>query len=300
MVIGQTCVRGSSGGKGEGSRAVSSLAGFLATGGGRTILGAAKAPPGVNSCLIKMPLPRLEGGNGAGGADSLGGALRDSSDKALGDSSWTDVSMGVSSFAPLSFWVSAETAGTSGKAAGRMPVLAARCLTSRIFCASMLTWLDTGEGVGNEGREGGNGCSQGGNSCGDGTGEGIGVSGNGTGCGSSSSASSNCPSSSSRFAHDGQRYGDTDSDLTVTGDVGVDVAVGHEGEGGAALALSFVGSTGTGSTSGVSDPRGIEHVEVLSSTMAGEGEGTTEFICPSASVMYAQNHVFFFICNASV
>ena len=44
MVIGRMYVRGSSGGKVEGSRAVSSLVGFLATGGGHTIGGAAKAP----------------------------------------------------------------------------------------------------------------------------------------------------------------------------------------------------------------------------------------------------------------
>ncbi len=231
MVIGRTCVRSSSGGKGEGSRAVSSLAGFLATGGGRTILGAAKAPRGANSCLISAPLPRLEGGNGAGGTDSLGVALWESSDTALSDSSWTDVSMGVSSFVPLSFGVFAAMVGMSSEAAAKMPVSAARRLTSRIFCASMLTWLGTGEGVGDEGREGGNGCSQGGNSCGDGTGEGIGVGGNGCSQGSndrgsSSSASSNCPSSLSRFAHDGQRYGDTDSNLTVTRDVGVGVGVG--------------------------------------------------------------------------
>ena len=57
MVIGRMYVRGNSGGKVEGSRAVSSLAGFLATGGGHTICGAAKAPRGANSCLIKAPLP---------------------------------------------------------------------------------------------------------------------------------------------------------------------------------------------------------------------------------------------------
>ncbi len=44
MVIGRMYVRGSSGGKVEGSRAVSSLACLLATGGGHTIRGAAKAP----------------------------------------------------------------------------------------------------------------------------------------------------------------------------------------------------------------------------------------------------------------
>ena len=56
-------VRGSNGGKVKGSGVVSSLADFFVTGGGHTILGAAKAPRGANSCLIKVPLPAL-GGSG--------------------------------------------------------------------------------------------------------------------------------------------------------------------------------------------------------------------------------------------
>ncbi len=121
MVIGRMCVRGSSGGKVKGSRAVSSLADFLTTGGGHTTIGAAKAPQGANSCFIRAPLPVL-GGSGVhfNGGSSLGCALLGLARKAFSVSPWIDVSIGVTSFEPCSSghndasgW-SATTAAASG------------------------------------------------------------------------------------------------------------------------------------------------------------------------------------------
>ena len=99
MVMGRMCARGSSGGKVKGSRAVSSLADSLATGGGHTILGAAKAPRGANSCFIKVPLPAL-GGSGVhlNGESSFGRTLLGLLGKVFGASPGTDVSIGVTSF----------------------------------------------------------------------------------------------------------------------------------------------------------------------------------------------------------
>ena len=99
MVMGRMCARGSSGGKVKGSRAVSSLADSLATGGGHTILGAAKAPRGVNSYFIKVPLPAL-GGSGVylNGESSFGCMLLGLLCEVFGASPGIDVSIGVTSF----------------------------------------------------------------------------------------------------------------------------------------------------------------------------------------------------------
>ena len=103
MVIGRMCVRGNSGGKVKGSRAVSSLADFLATGGGHTTLGAAKAPRGVNSCFIRVPLPALGGSEvHLSGGSSLDYALLGLARKVFCVSPWIDMSMGVTSFKPCS------------------------------------------------------------------------------------------------------------------------------------------------------------------------------------------------------
>ncbi len=124
MVIGQMCVRGNSGGKVQGSRAVNSLADFLTTGGGHITLGAATAPRGVNSCLIKVPLPVLQG-------NEVHRLLLATVDKAFGVSPWAKVSMGITSFEPCSSgWItttatvlegtvtaSGDTATASGDAA---------------------------------------------------------------------------------------------------------------------------------------------------------------------------------------
>ena len=115
MVIGRMYVRGNSGGKVPGSRVVSSLADFLTTGGGHTTLGAAKAPRGANSCLIKAPLPVL-GGSGVRWL-LLGLAC-----KAFGVSPWIDVSIGITSFEPCSSGstTAATAVGDTATASGDM------------------------------------------------------------------------------------------------------------------------------------------------------------------------------------
>ena len=101
MVIGRICDRGNSGGKVRGLETAHALADSLDTGGGHTILGAAKAPRGANSCLIKVPLPAL-GGNGMyfKGGSSTGWTLSGLEFKAFGESPWVVMSIGVASSKP--------------------------------------------------------------------------------------------------------------------------------------------------------------------------------------------------------
>ncbi len=117
MVIGRICDRGSSGGNVRGLETAHASTDSLVTGGGHTILGAAKAPRGANSCLIKVPLPAL-GGNGVyfNRGSSTGWSLSGLESKAFGESPGVDMSIGVTSFKPCfsghngaSEWLTAAT-----------------------------------------------------------------------------------------------------------------------------------------------------------------------------------------------
>ena len=306
MVIGQMYVRGSRGGKVEGSRVVSSLVCFLATGGGHTGGGAAEAPRGANSCLITAPLPRI-------GGRTLTGRM-------FGFSPWTDVSIGAS-------WVKAcpsRRVGAFGRSAATLMSApsgdaATECFNSRIRWTIKSTWLDAGDGVREGEGVGGNGCSLGCNLC--------------EVQGSPSSVASNWPSSpsgpSSSKSRGEKGRGDTDVDRALAersvcnptgvpsrderksrmgdevggisavegehlGDVGI--WWGGDDRTSTELATSLVGSAaGAGATwsalgvgNDIGSPRGIVVVKVVPSTEfttegATEGEGAREFNCPLAA-----------------
>ena len=307
MVIGWMYVRGSRGGKVEGSRAVSSLACFLATGGGHTGGGAAEAPRGANSCLMTAPLLRM-------GGWTLTGRMFDFSP-------WTDVSIGAS----LVEACPSRHVGAFGRSAATLMSApsgdsATERFNSRIRWTIKSTWLDAGDGVGEGEGVGSNSCSLGCNLCG--------VQG------SPSSASSNWPSSpswplSSRMSRGEKGHGDTDDGRALaeksacnppgvpsrderksrTGDEvggvstveekhlgGVGIWWGGDDQTSMESATSLVGSAaGAGATwsalgvgNGAGGPRGVMVVEVVPSTEfttegATEGEGAREFNCPWAA-----------------
>ncbi len=102
MVISRMYDCGNSDGNSRGPGAVHAFVDSIGAGGGHTILGAAKAPCGVNNCLIKVPRPALGGnsvyfrGEGSMGFTSLGLEVF----KALGESLWVGVSDGFASSKP--------------------------------------------------------------------------------------------------------------------------------------------------------------------------------------------------------